>query len=289
MPTITANTSAQVTLPAGQYINGIGAGVALVGTGGAGADPLNAGDAWQIGPFLTQQTVHLTAYTLLDYDIRSPLAAPPVGLTTAQTAAAQALVLEAGTLWANLPAPTAFRGLIYVSDVGINGSLWRSNGTIWSLVGGSCVLGQSSVAVSCTASTAEEVLASVNLQPGVMGVNGALRLTTLWTLTGAVGTKTLRARLGTTALGGSQWIAIVRAALALDYVAPIPQVLRNRNVANSQVTFFAAQGGIGTNTASGITAFTEDTSVATIVGITGQKATAGEVLTLEGYTLELLR
>lgn len=96
MATILANRSAQVTLPAGQYISGTGAGVAQVGSGGAGADPLTAGDAWQIGPFLTQQTVHLTAYTTLGYDILSPLAAPPVGLTAAQTAATQALVSTPG-------------------------------------------------------------------------------------------------------------------------------------------------------------------------------------------------
>ncbi len=214
---------------------------------------------------------------------------PDLVLKAAEVAAIRALMAEAGTSWANLPAPSAFRGLVYVNDVGINGSLWRSNGTIWSLVGGSCVLGQSAVAVSVGATTAEEVLQAIPLQAGVPGVNGALRLTTLWSSTGAVGNKILRARLGATALGGSEWLAITRTPVATDFVAPIPQVLRNRNVANSQVAFLAAQGGLGTITATGITTLSVDTSVATVVGITGQKASAGETLTLEGYTLELLR
>ncbi len=209
-------------------------------------------------------------------------------LSADETVATQALVAGPGTSWANLPAPSDFQGLLFVNDVGINGSIWRSNGTVWSLVGGSCVLGQSAVAVSCTTTTNEEVLQSVNLPAGVLGVNGALRLSTLWTCTGAVGTKTLRARIGATALGGSAWLALVRAASAAECLALIPQVIRNRNVANSQVVYAPANGATTTQS-SAVSTFTEDTSVATVVGITGQKATAGEVLTLEGYTLELLR
>ena len=223
-----------------------------------------------------------------DYGLPRHLEAGVRNFINAKRTSVEALVSEAGTLWANLPAPSAFRGLIYVSDVGINGSLWRSNGTIWSLVGGSCVLGQSAVAVSCTSTTNEEVLQSVNLPAGVLGVNGALRLSTLWTCTGAVGTKTLRARLGAVALSGSAWLATVRSASAAECLALIPQVLRNRNVANSQVVYNPANGGVASQS-SAVATFSEDTSVATVCAITGQKATAAEVLTLEGYTLELLR
>jgi len=208
-------------------------------------------------------------------------------LTAAEVAATQALVLGAGTEWANLPAPADFTGLLFVNDVGINGSLWRSNGTIWTLVGGACILGQSAVAVSCTATTDEEVLQSFAIPAGVMGVNGALRLTALWTITNSGNNKTVRARLGETALGGSVWIAQVATTVAT--LNSIPQVLRNRNAANSQVTYAAANGGATTLTGTAATTLTVDTSAATVFAITGQKASAGETLTLEGYTLELLR
>lgn len=44
MATIAANTSAQVALTAGNFIQGAGAGVAQVGSGARGADPLTAGE-----------------------------------------------------------------------------------------------------------------------------------------------------------------------------------------------------------------------------------------------------
>ena len=95
MPTITANTSTQISLPAGSYLNGTGAGSALA----AGAvDPLTAGDAWQIGPFGSTQTVHITAYTAISYDVRTLAASPPAVLSTSEVAATQALVSQDGIL-----------------------------------------------------------------------------------------------------------------------------------------------------------------------------------------------
>jgi hypothetical protein len=199
------------------------------------------------------------------------------------------LTSRSSVAWADLPSPSsipegAYR---YVQDIGTGGSLWRSNGTTWSIVGGSIVLAQSAVAMSVSNTTAEEVLASVLVPGGLMGVNGALRLTTLWSITSSANNKTLRARIGSTALGGSAWIANV--ATTVGSLNLIPQVLRNRNAVNSQVTYPAANAGATVSTGTAISTFSEDTSVDTIVSITGQKANAGETITLEAFTLELLR
>ena len=88
MPTITANTSTAIALPAGQDISGTGAGSALVGNGAAGAIPLVNGSPWQIGPFLTTQTVNITAASAINYVIEDPLA-DPVRFTAPQVASGE--------------------------------------------------------------------------------------------------------------------------------------------------------------------------------------------------------
>lgn len=104
MPTITANTSTQIALSAGRDISGTGAGSALVGNGAAGAIPLTNGSPWQIGPFLTAQTVHITAASAITYAVEDPLA-DPVRFTAPQVAATQALVSGVGIPGAPLRLP----------------------------------------------------------------------------------------------------------------------------------------------------------------------------------------
>lgn len=193
-------------------------------------------------------------------------------------------------LLANLPAPDGIQRVVKISDVGPHGSWWSSDGLSWGLVNGVCVLAQSAVAVSVSAaSTAEEVLAEIALPAGVLGLNGGLRLVTLWSMNSNANVKTVRARLGATALGGSAWLANATGPLNNVSFQNPAHVIRNRGVVNSQVCFPAANGSVGASSGTALSTFTEDTSVATIVAITGQKATGADTLTLEGYTLELLR
>ena len=71
-----------------------------------------------------------------------------------------------GVTFANLPLANTVSGQIYsVTDVGINGSLWQSNGTTWGLVNGKASLYDSSIPFILPSS-------------GTMGNNGALTVTT---------------------------------------------------------------------------------------------------------------
>ncbi len=184
--------------------------------------------------------------------------------------------------WATLPAASAYIGNAFVSDIGSHGSLWRSDGSTWGLVGGLCVLSQSSVAVSAGAVTTEETLFSMTIPGGSMGPNGALRVTTLFTTTNSANTKTMRIKLGATAFAA-------QAGTTNATWENIPQTIRNRGSEASQVTFPAANAHTGTATGSAITTGTENTATDLVLAITGQKASAGEVLTLESYTIELIR
>jgi hypothetical protein len=147
------------------------------------------------------------------------------------------------------------------------------------------VLAASGTAVSGAADTSENILATVSLPAGIMGANGVLRIWTLWNYTSSSNNKTLRIRLG--GIGGTQVYALLRTTSThtsdLRFVA-------NANAQNAQVFFdrgsepTAGAGSSGTNITAVI-----DTSAATTLVITGQKASAGETLTLSAYTVELLK
>jgi len=143
------------------------------------------------------------------------------------------------------------------------------------------VLGVSGAAVSCAADTAENTLATVTIPAGVMGTNGVLRVTTLWSYTNSANNKTLRINFGGTAyLSNVATTTVAVQALVM---------IRNRGVTNSQVGFTNATfSAIGTTTGT-LTTSSVDTTSAQSLTITGQKASAGETLTLESYLVELIR
>lgn len=162
----------------------------------------------------------------------------------------------------------------------------------WSLLSfsGNRVLGQSGVAQTVTAaSTAEEVLAQVAIPAGALGINGSIRVKSMWTGTNNANVKTTRYRLGATALGGSAFFAHTSGLTSQRTFTPPEVLIWNRGVANSQVAFSVTSGGAVVSSGNDVAPFTEDTSLPLIVSITGQKATGSDTLTLEAWTIELLR
>lgn len=149
------------------------------------------------------------------------------------------------------------------------------------------ILGASAVAVSCPADTSEDVLATIPMAAGIMGVNGVLRITSLWTVTNSANNKTLTVRCGASGSGltGDIWGQTVQTTVA---AMRMQNQIQNRNSAASQVLLSGVgTGGWGTTTA-GVATSTRNTAVATDIVFTGQKASAGETLTLESYLIELI-
>lgn len=144
------------------------------------------------------------------------------------------------------------------------------------------ILAASAVAVSGPADTNENILATINIPAGAMGLNGILRITTVWSITNSANNKTLRIRLG--GIGGTAHFALVTTTSAMHFDT---RMIANRNAANSQVSFHSASLPPTSNGAA--IAGSIDTSVAQTLVITGQKASAGETITLESYLVELLR
>lgn len=142
------------------------------------------------------------------------------------------------------------------------------------------ILAQSAIAASVTGTLVETVLATINIPGGIMGANGAIRVIPIWSYPSSANNKTLRVKFGATAF----YDVVVTANVSAQALI----VIRNRNSQASQVGFAPQSGtGVGGSTSPIVTAAL-DTSVDQYITITGQLALAGENITLEGYTVEVL-
>lgn len=99
MPTINAGASTAVTVAVGTYLEGTGAGMAVIGPA-AVVEPLTAGDAWQVGPFDRATLVSITAGSPITYTVRDNMRDPSEAdkLPVASVASLQALVSQDGIL-----------------------------------------------------------------------------------------------------------------------------------------------------------------------------------------------
>ena len=138
------------------------------------------------------------------------------------------------------------------------------------------VLAQSAVAVSLTGTTAETVLATVTVPGNLMGLNGSLRISPIWS-----GTNNANIKTGSVKFGG---VSHASHALASALSAASMFTIRNRGSLASQITYNGAPGTVSTvaNTTSSV-----NTASDVVLQITGQLAVSTDTLTLEGYTVEL--
>jgi len=186
--------------------------------------------------------------------------------------------------WATLPTAADYIGTAHITDVGEHGSLWRSDGATWGIVGGSVILGAYGADLTVTAaSTAEVDLVTLDIPAGLMGLNGQLVVTHFWEGTSNANVKTPRIKLGGTTFFAST--TLTSSAIFL----PPPTVIWNRNSQSSQMAFAAANGNTTVATGTAKTTGTVDTSAAITLVISGQKATGSDTLTLLGYRVELVR
>ena len=143
----------------------------------------------------------------------------------------------------------------------------------------SFVIAQSGVAVSGGADTNENTLATIVIPGKMMGAGGQVRVTTLWTITSSANNKTLRVKFGGT---NFQAVIITTAASAQTQCT-----IRNRTAATQVGYVESTSTTFGTNASANTTA-SVDTAADVTMLITGQKASAGETMTLEAYTVEVM-
>lgn len=191
------------------------------------------------------------------------------------------LEVSGSTTWANRPDATLNAGnIIRISDIGASGSLWMSDGTRWYPLNGQVVLGMSGSAVSCDATTDENTLASGTLPALAAGIHGTLHFETNWTWTSSGNSKTPRMKLGATTLYTRAETATVFAQLAGE--------IQFSGATGNQHTTGVANSAFYQATNNNRTTGTNDGTTDLTWSITGQKASAGETMTLNGYRVVLL-
>ena len=182
--------------------------------------------------------------------------------------------------WALLPAadsvPTGTR--YFVSDIGINGSDWYSDGTRWRLVNGRVTLAMSNTGIVVTG-TLSATPVTVTVPPGVMGATGTLEITSLWSCPNNNNTKSCNITFG-----GNNYMA---AALASSMSNQMLTIIRNRTV-SSQV------GGVGSTSwvygpiAAPLKTTSADTSVAQNIMFNVLHSNTSDTITLESYRVDLI-
>lgn len=144
------------------------------------------------------------------------------------------------------------------------------------------VLGLSAVAVTAPADTNENILATIHIPAGVIGANGEVSYEVSYNCTNSANNKIVRARLG--GIGGT---ILKTQTTTTQASSGFLGGFGNRNSQSSQVGDSAnAVATIGGSSSNLVTSAV-NTSVATTIVITGQKAVAGESLVLESYSFKL--
>ena len=141
------------------------------------------------------------------------------------------------------------------------------------------VLARSAVAASGAADTNENTLATITVPAGALGSSGAVRISCLFSYTNSANNKTLRVKFG-----GTTYFSQVVTTTGLQ---SLTVGVSNRTSA-TQVGWFPLNPNPYNAQAGSAVTSSVDTSAAVTILITGQKATAGETLTLECYSVEIM-
>lgn len=145
------------------------------------------------------------------------------------------------------------------------------------------ILARSGVSVPLTGTVAETVMGTVLIPGNFVGVNGQLRINTYWTFTNSANAKTVKLRLGGlagTQISGGSFTTIPAARVFTNMIAA--------NSTASQNSYFeTSRGTDGLVTLGSLFTTAVDMTQNQNLAITAQLASAGETITLVGYTVEL--
>lgn len=139
------------------------------------------------------------------------------------------------------------------------------------------VLAQAVVNASCDATTNENALATITLPANTLGLNGSVEILATWAMTNSANNKTTRVRFSGAAGTEFQNRIITTQASSQQLTS-----ISNAGATNSQRGMGLGSPGTGETTNSIVIGAIDTTADTTIV-LSGQKALAGETLTLVKY------
>ena len=182
--------------------------------------------------------------------------------------------------WATLPSPADFIGTALILDVGLHGSIWRSDGATWGIVGGTAVLDRSAVALPAhTGTTTLTALLTKAMPANLPGLNGAYRWKGKVTTTNNANLKTLFAYLSASAVTGIGYVS--QAGGGFDIM------IENRGSATSQIGSNGSASGMGAG--AWTTGLAIGTNLSHSLSLQATLVNAGDSLTIEAWQLEMYR
>lgn len=188
--------------------------------------------------------------------------------------------------WAQRPNAAQYQNeIIYISDIGIGGSYWTSNGTYWSPLNGEVTLAQSGAAIDMTGASTEQVMATYTLPGGLMTPWSQLEIIVLWSFTNSANTKILRVRQSS--VGGGTYDPYFYFAGTTTASVQNICVIRSNNSISAQKGFGIGTGGVsglGALSAS-LSAFNRNLANASDIVLTGQLTNSSETITVEAYSI----
>lgn len=193
-------------------------------------------------------------------------------------------------LLVNKPSAASYEGeIIYLTDVGIAGSYWISNGSVWSPVGGEVTLAQSIVNSSVTGTTSETALATYTLPANLTHPNSIIEMNHTWSYTNSANNKLQRIRHGASGSGLTGDTYYSNAQTTTAYLSGFTCIRCNNS--NSAQKGCGVDSTIATGLGS-VSAVMRSNSLnlstnATDIVISGQLANSGETLTLISYSIVL--
>lgn len=151
------------------------------------------------------------------------------------------------------------------------------------------VLGASAASgMAVTGTVSETVLATVSIPGGVMGSNGIIRVTSLWTYTNSGNTKTLTWRFGA-AGAGTSGTAYMSTPVTTSSLFQETRLVRNITASTQKgASSGNPTGGIGVSSGAVVTS-NINTGNAAEIAFTATLTNTGETITLESYIVELIR
>jgi hypothetical protein len=157
--------------------------------------------------------------------------------------------------------------------------MWRGGNVAQSVQ----LLAQTAVAAVGPADTNENTLATITIPANRLGTAGTIRVTCLFSCTSSANNKTFNVRYSGAA-------GTLYANLTFTTITSVrfEVEIQNQGVTNAQVgNVMYAASTVGVAGSAAMTSAV-DTTAATTVVITGTKASAGETLRLERYSVEVL-
>ncbi len=180
--------------------------------------------------------------------------------------------------WATLPSAAVYSGqIIHISDIGINGSNWKSNGSKWRPLG-EIVLASSATAVTVAYPvTAKTVLGTASIPAGLLNIPGAtLTVEPLFSMNFSLYSHGLKVELNTKSFGSAAGSSATTAFMVTTIHTRTAATQYGKNIT------ITSAGSVSAITANG----TEDLTAASTLNISATLTNnAGETATLDAWTL----